>query len=236
MTVYRCQKGCTRRTRGGETRPLWHKSKRECPYETDYTGPPVASPAGIVAETKTPDTVVSSEPSPVVPKAEVKKGPGILSFGSRPATTTTRTGPATTPVQPEWEVDSDHSLSFFELIDNILIRVIHFIDHALDVKEFQGHVLLNSSADEELVKKKMGRRIVSNIAKGLGATTQEEAHGIIDSGGVLVIIGGGIMAVGSHMLVEWRKSPKLKEWNEKRKKKKEPVLPEGLPLNRTEGT
>jgi hypothetical protein len=222
---YRCQKGCSVVTRSGNRKPMWHARKSECPYEPEYRGPVPASPAGTAAPAAAPAPIISeTAPKPAGPKP----GVGILSFGARPAETTTRTAPATAQVKPEFEVDSDHALSLFELIDNICVRVIRFGDGLLDAKPFTGHVLLASVADEELVKKKMGRRIATSFTRALGATTQEEAHGIIESGGVLVLIGGGFMAVGSHIVVEWR--PAIKRKIDARKAKKPKVefpAPEG---------
>jgi len=226
MVNYRCQKGCTVVTRSGLRKPMWHSRKSECPYEPEYKGPQPASAAGTATAAATPPPVVTESTKPAEPG---KKGVGILSFGTRPAETTTRAAPATQQVKPEFEVDSDHALSLFELIDNILVRIVRFGDGLLDAKPFTGHVLLTSVADEELVKKKMGRRIATSFTRALGATTQEEAHGIIESGGVLVLIGGGFVSVGSHIVVEWRPAIK-KKLKERREKKPKVEFPQpGMP-------
>ena len=226
---YRCQKGCTVVTRSGNRKPMWHARKSDCPYEAEYRGPATTAPApsGTAAPAGMPAPVRTEVPAPS--PAAPRKGVGILSFGTRPAETTTRVSPAAPMVQPEFEVDSDHALSLFELFDNIILRAIHFGDRLLGVKEYEGRILLHSVADEELVKKKMGRRIATTITKGLGATTQEEAHGIIESGGVLVLIGGGFMSVGSHFWVAWRPAirDKVAAAREKRKANVEFPAPAG---------
>lgn len=214
---YRCKKGCFRTTRTGGKMPLWHASRADCPYEPEYGGPrEKAAPS----ESPPPAAASSEEPPPVSQPAEPGKPPstGILRFGSKPASVTSRAAPQIPTVEPEWEVDGDHSLSFFELIDNILLRVIHFIDRALKVpKPYEGKVLLAGVADEELVKKKMGRRLVTRFTKALGAKTQEEAHGIIDSGGVLVLVGSAIMSLGSHFIYIYQESEVLKKRRERKK-------------------
>jgi len=214
---YRCQKGCTTTARSGARKPMWHASKKECPFETAYTGPSAsASPAGTDAPSVPAPTATSPAPAAPAPAAPPKKG--ILSFARREASTTTRTSPTTTQVKPDFEVDSDHALSLFELIDNILTRLVRFGDSVLGAKPFEGKVLLASTADEELVKKKMGRSIATRLTKALGATTQEEAHAIIDSGGLIVLIAGGLFSVGSHILEEWPKALKKKREEAKAKK------------------
>lgn len=215
---YRCKKGCLQPQ---SKRPMWHASRRECPFEPEFGGAaPGTTPAGTPAPDSGPAPESSTPPAAAGQPPGPAKKPGVLGFGRKTATTTTRTAPSTQEVKPEWEVDEDHALSFFELLDNIIVRAIRFFDGVLGCKKFDGHVLINSSADEELVKKKMGRRLVTNVTKALGATTQEEAHGIIDSGGVLVIIGGGLFSVGSHMLEEWAPAIKKKMAARKERAKK----------------
>ncbi len=233
MVSYRCTKGCVRVTRGGLTRPKWHQRKTECPYEPGYSGVPVkTAPApGEAPPNAPPDspTTASVDGKPakveVLPPSPPKTKPkaGLFGFKGREASTSSRASPATSTVQPEWSVDGDHALQLFELLDNIVTRIIRWGDALLEVPKdrmFSGKVILHSPADEELVQKKMGRGIATRVTRGLGATTQEEAHGIIESGGVLVLIGGGLMSIGSHVWVEWRTSPVIVRIKEKAAKRK----------------
>ena len=220
MTRYKCQRGCVRDSIGGKRVPMVHYARAECPYEPSYAGPKTAgvAPQGAPQEAKEPPKERTSDPGEPAPKPTAKPAKrGILTFGSRPASVTSRAAPSTTEAPQEWEVDEDHALSAFELIDNIALRGIHLLDGALQVKPFEGHLLLNNSADEELVKKKFGRRVVTRMAQLVGAKSQEEAHGLIDSGGVLMLLSGMAFTLGAHLLEAWKESPVLKKGREKRK-------------------
>jgi hypothetical protein len=215
---YKCQKGCMQPTRSGGEVQKWHSKRSECPYEPTYKGPTsTASPAGTPTDSKPAPT--GTPPVAGAPPAAKPQGRGLLTFRPREASTTTRTSPTTEQVKPDFEVDSDHALSLFELFDNIITRLVRFGDTVLGAEhKFEGKVLLASTADEELVKKKMGRSLATRFTRALGATTQEEAHAIIDSGGLIVLIAGGLFSVGSHILEEWPKA--LKKKAEERKQKK----------------
>ncbi len=232
MTRYKCQRGCVRASLGGKRVPMVHYARSECPYEPSYAGPKASgvAPQGAPQEAKEPPKERTSDPGELAPKPAKPAKRGILSFGSRPASVTSRSAPATTEAPQEWEVDEDHSLSAFELLDNIALRGIHLLDGALQVKPFQGHLLLNNSADEELVKKKFGRRVVTRMAQFVGAKSQEEAHGLIDSGGVLMLLTGMAFTLGAHLLEAWKESPVLQKAREKRKKKEAPEAAGHAPL------
>ena len=218
---YRCTKGC--RSRGGRF-PAWHNSKSECPFEAEYAGPKTGvSPSGQAETARVPEPSTVSAPL-AEPKPEKK---GLLTWGSKPASVSSRSAPVVAVAQQEWEVDADHSLDAFQLLDNFILRAINFIDKMLGAKKgtefepFEGGLILHNAADEELVKKKMGRRMVTKFTRFLGATNQEEAHSIIESGGVILLVGSMFFAIGSHAIAAWNHSPKLKAWREKRTKAKE---------------
>lgn len=216
MSRYRCAKGCTRIGIGGRRVPQVHYSKKECPYEPEYAGPKTASTESSAPPQAAPPAAVEAEPSSKPSPAPPPKK-GLLSFGSRPATVTSRAATTAPTVEAEWEVDEDHALSWWEMVDNIVLRGIHMLDGLLQVKPYEGGVLVHNSADEELLKKRFSRRIVTRITRWLGAKNQEEAHGIIDSGGILLLLSGMFFAVGAHFLEAWKTSPVLA----KRRKEKE---------------
>ena len=239
---YRCTKGC--RSRGGKF-PAWHGSKAECPYEPDYAGPRTGTtPSGAAADARAPEPAKApSAPPAAAPAPEPKKR--LLTWGSKPASVTSRAAPVVATAEVEWEVDADHSLDAFQLLDNFVLRIVHFFDGLLGAKKgtefepYAGGLILHNAADEELVKKMMGRRMVTRFTRFMGAKTQEDAHSIIESGGVILLVGARFFSIGSHAIAAWNHSPKLVAWREKREQKKaeaERKAREALNVPRAEGT
>lgn len=232
MSRYRCAKGCTRIGIGGKRVPQVHYTKKECPFEPDYAGPKAAPTESPSPPQAAPPASAEAEPASKPASPPPKKG--LLSFGSRPASVTSRSTTTAPTVEPEWEVDEDHSLSWWEMVDNIVLRGIHVLDGMLQVKPFEGGLIVNNAADEELLKKRFSRRIVTKITKWLGAKNQEEAHAIIDSGGIIMLLSGMFFSIGSHFFEAWKTSPvlnkrrKAKEEREKKKAEAKAAM-QGLP-------